>query len=98
MARFRDPVARFRDAFGVRVRPFTVAAALSSCRCSDPIMRPSDSAERSSSDCSRRNRLVTFTVCARDLRAPARLAMPPPSTTRWSKPQANLIRLRIEGQ
>ena len=39
--------------------------ATSSCRCSDPIMRPSDSAERSSSDSSSRDRLFAIPTPSR---------------------------------
>jgi len=48
--------AVFRPALPFAFDPSMRPVAMSSCRCSEPITRPSDSAERSSSDSSSRDR------------------------------------------
>jgi hypothetical protein len=67
--------------------------ATSSCRCSDPIMRPSDSAERSSSDSSSRDRSrdgcagIDFLA----IQSPFSRARCP-SSRRFSKVRASVLR------
>ena len=84
----RDRDARSSDVISVCVR--------SSCRCSTPIARPSDSAERRSSDCCASDRRVGFRRGPRDARAFTRLAMPFLHASTWSNGLANCFRFENE--
>jgi hypothetical protein len=88
------------SAASIRLAPLEPPVATSSCRCSDPIMRPSDSAERSSSDSLSRVRSRVGCAGIAFLAIQSPLAGQVPYAPRLSKRRASSFRpaLRIRRQ